>query len=334
MLAYIARRIVQMIPLLIGLSVIIFIIIQLPPGDFVTTRINQLRVAGVEMESSQIQRLMVMYNLDKPLPEQYLIWIRNIVLYGNLGRSMESERLVSEVIGDRIWLTMIISLLSLAFTWALAIPIGIVAATRQYSLFDYVATFIGFLGISVPGFLIALFIMYTVFASTGVALTGLFSPPYVGAAWSLGKVVDLAKHVWLPMIVIGISGTAGLIRVTRGMMLDELGKQYVITARAKGVPEGKLLFKYPVRLAINPLISTIGWLLPGIISGEALVSIVLNLPTMGPLLLRAVMVQDMPLAGSFLLLTSTLTVIGTLLSDILLAWLDPRIRFGVVTEES
>jgi peptide/nickel transport system permease protein len=334
MLGYIARRILQMIPLLIGLSIIIFVIIQLPPGDFITTRINQLRMAGVEMEDQQIQRLMTMYNLDKPLYEQYLIWMKNIVLYGNLGRSMESERLVSEVIGDRIWLTMTISLLTLALTWALAIPVGILAAVRQYSFFDYFATFIGFLGISVPGFLIALVILYSVFAATGVALTGLFSPEYVGAPWGMAKVLDLLKHVWLPMIVIAVSGTAGLIRVTRGMMLDELGKQYVITARAKGVPEGRLLFKYPVRLAINPLISTIGWLLPGIISGEALVSIVLNLPTMGPLLLRAVMVQDMPLAGSFLLVTSVLTVIGTLISDILLAILDPRIRFGAVTEES
>jgi peptide/nickel transport system permease protein len=334
MLGYIARRLLQIIPLLIGLSIIIFVIIQLPPGDFVTARINQLRMAGVQMEDSQINRLMVMYNLDKPLYMQYFIWIKGIVLEGNLGRSMESERMVTEVIGDRVALTMVISLLSLAFTWALAIPVGIAAAVRQYSFFDYFATFVGFLGISVPGFLIALIILYAVFATTGVALTGLFSPQYVGAAWSLGKVGDLMKHVWLPMIVIGISGTAGLIRVTRGMMLDELGKQYVITARAKGVPEGKLLFKYPVRLAVNPLISTIGWLLPGIISGEALVSIVLNLPTMGPLLLRAVMVQDMPLAGSFLLMTSVLTVIGTLLSDILLAWLDPRIRFGAIADAS
>jgi peptide/nickel transport system permease protein len=334
MLAFIARRILQMIPLLVGLSIIIFIIIQLPPGDFVTTRINQLRVAGVQMEDSEISRLMGMYNLDKPLYMQYFIWIKGIVLEGNLGRSMESERLVNDVIGDRLALTMVISLLTLAFTYAVAIPIGIVAATRQYSFFDYAATFIGFVGISVPGFLIALFILYTVFAMTGVALTGLFSPQYVGAAWSPAKVGDLAKHIWLPMIVVGISGTAGLIRVTRGMMLDELGKQYVITARAKGVPEGKLLFKYPVRLAVNPLISTIGWLLPAIISGEALVSIVLNLPTMGPLLLRAVMVQDMPLAASFLLMVSVLTVIGTLVSDILLAWFDPRIRFGGIAEES
>ena len=334
MLGYIARRLLQIIPLLIGLSIIIFIIIQLPPGDYVSARINQLRMAGVQMEDSQINRLVVMYNLDKPLYMQYLIWIKGIVLEGNLGRSMESERLVTVVIGDRVALTMVISLLALVFTWGLAIPVGILAAVRQYSFFDYAATFIGFLGISVPGFLIALVILYTVFATTGVALTGLFSSQYVGAAWSLAKVGDLMKHVWLPMIVIGISGTAGLIRVTRGMMLDELGKQYVITARAKGVPEGRLLFKYPVRLAVNPLISTIGWLLPGIISGEALVSIVLNLPTMGPLLLRAVMVQDMPLAGSFLLMTSTLTVIGTLLSDILLAWLDPRIRFGSLADES
>ena len=334
MLAFIARRILQMIPLLIGLSIIIFVIIQLPPGDFVTTRINQLRVAGVQMEDSEISRLMGMYNLDKPLYMQYLLWIKGIVLEGNLGRSMESERLVTEVIGDRLALTMVISLLTLAFTYAVAIPIGIVAATRQYSFVDYAATFVGFVGISVPGFLIALFILYTVFATTGVALTGLFSPQYVGAAWSPAKVGDLAKHIWLPMIVVGISGTAGLIRVTRGMMLDELGKQYVITARAKGVPEGKLLFKYPVRLAVNPLISTIGWLLPAIISGEALVSIVLNLPTMGPLMLRAVMVQDMPLAASFLLMVSVLTVIGTLVSDILLAWFDPRIRFGGIAEES
>jgi peptide/nickel transport system permease protein len=334
MIAFIVRRILQMVPLLIALSVLIFAIIQLPPGDFVTTRINQLRVAGVEMEGAQIQRLVSMYNLDKPLYEQYLLWIKGILLEGDLGRSMESERRVNDVIGDRLALTMVVSLLSLAFTWALAVPVGIVAATRQYSIFDYAASFIGFIGISVPGFLIALIILYSVFARTGVALTGLFSPEYVGAAWSFGKVIDLFKHVWLPMVVIGISGTAGLIRVTRGMMLDELGKQYVITARAKGLPEGQLLFKYPVRLAINPLISTIGWLLPSLISGEALVSIVLNLPTMGPLLLRAVMVQDMPLAGSFLLITSTLTVIGTLLSDILLAWLDPRIRFGSVVEES
>ncbi len=334
MLAYIIRRCLQIVPLLIGLSIIIFTVIQLPPGNYVTTRINQMKQAGVEMDEGEINRLYAMYSLDKPQYIQYFTWVKNIVLYGNLGRSMETEVPVTEVIGDRIGLTVVISVLALVFTWAVAIPIGVLAAVRQYSLFDYAAGFIGFLGISVPGFLIALVIMYAVFAFNGTALTGLFSPKFVGAAWSIDKVFDLMKHVWLPTVIIGISGTAGLIRVTRGMMLEELSKQYVITARAKGVKEGKLLFKYPVRLAINPLISTIGWVLPGLISGEALVSIVLNLPTMGPLLLRAIMVQDMYLAGSFLLVTSALTVIGTLLSDILLAWLDPRIRFGAIGEEA
>lgn len=334
MLAYIIRRCLQIVPLLIGLSIIIFTVIQLPPGNYVTTRINQMKQAGVEMDEGEINRLYAMYSLDKPQYIQYFTWVKNIVLYGNLGRSMETEVPVTEVIGDRIGLTVVISVLALVFTWAVAIPIGVLAAVRQYSWFDYAAGFIGFLGISVPGFLIALVIMYAVFAFNGTALTGLFSPKFVGAAWSIDKVFDLMKHVWLPTVIIGISGTAGLIRVTRGMMLEELSKQYVITARAKGVKEGKLLFKYPVRLAINPLISTIGWVLPGLISGEALVSIVLNLPTMGPLLLRAIMVQDMYLAGSFLLVTSALTVIGTLLSDILLAWLDPRIRFGAIGEEA
>lgn len=334
MLAYIIRRCLQIVPLLIGLSIIIFTVIQLPPGNYVTTRINQMKQAGVEMDEGEIKRLYAMYSLDKPQYIQYFTWVKNIVLYGNLGRSMETEVPVTEVIGDRIGLTVVISVLALVFTWAVAIPIGVLAAVRQYSLFDYAAGFIGFLGISVPGFLIALVIMYAVFAFNGTALTGLFSPNFVGAAWSIDKVFDLMKHVWLPTVIIGISGAAGLIRVTRGMMLEELSKQYVITARAKGLKEGKLLFKYPVRLAINPLISTIGWVLPGLISGEALVSIVLNLPTMGPLMLRAIMVQDMYLAGSFLLITSALTVIGTLLSDILLAWLDPRIRFGAIGEEA
>ena len=334
MAVYIFRRCLQIIPLLVGLSIIIFTVIQLPPGDYITTRINQMKQAGVEMDEGEIKRLSSMYYLDKPIYIQYYIWVKNIVLYGNLGRSMETEVPVTEVIGERIGLTTTISVLALIFTWAVAIPVGVLAAVRQYSFFDYAAAFIGFLGISVPGFLIALIILYAVFAYTGTALTGLFSPKFVGAAWSIDRFVDLMKHVWLPTVIVGLSGTAGLIRVTRGMMLEELSKQYVITARAKGVAERTLLFKYPVRLAINPLISTIGWVLPGLISGEALVSIVLNLPTMGPLLLRAVMVQDMPLAGSFLLITSALTVFGTLLSDILLAWLDPRIRFGGVGEES
>ncbi len=334
MLGYIGRRILQIIPLLIALSVIIFIIIQLPPGDYVSMYIMRLKLSGTDVSMAEIQRMTNMYHLDKPLYDQYFIWIRNIVLHWDFGRSIQWDRPVAEVIGERLAMTMAVSLLTLIFTWAVSIPIGIYSATHQYSVFDYVFTFIGFIGISVPGFLIALVIIYTVFQRTGVALTGLFSQPYVDAPWTWAKVLDGLKHVWLPLIVIGLSGTASMIRTIRGLMLDELQKQYVITARAKGVAETTLLFKYPVRLATTPIISTIGWLLPSIISGEALVSVVLNLPTTGPILLKALMAQDMYLAGSFLLVTSALTVIGTLLSDILLAWVDPRIRFGGVSEEA
>ncbi len=334
MLAYIGRRILQMIPLAIGLSLLIFLIIQLPPGDYITTYIQNLELAGTDVAEAEIERMIHLYRLDKPLHEQYFAWISNIILKGDFGRAMsEAGRPVMELIGERLAMTVTISILTLLFTWIVAIPIGIYSAVKQYSVFDYIATFIGFIGISVPGFLIALIIIYLVFAHTGVAMTGLFSQEYITAPWSWAKVVDGLKHVWLPMVIIGLSGTAGLIRTMRGMMLDELGKQYVITARSKGVPERKLLFKYPVRLAINPMISTIGWLLPGIISGEALVSIVLNLPTTGPLLMQAFLAQDMYLGASFLLITSMLTLVGTLISDIALAWLDPRIRFGAVGEQ-
>ena len=332
MLGYIGRRVLQIIPLFFGLSVIIFIIIQLPPGDYVSMQIEQLRLTGGDVSQAEIDSLRRMYNLDKPLYEQYLHWMEGILLHADLGRSMERGLPVSQVIGDRLALTVIVSLLTLAFTWTTAIPIGIYSATHQYSFMDYFFTFVSFLGISVPGFLIALVILFAVFSRTGVALTGLFSPQFVDAPWSMARLIDMLKHIPVPMVIIGLSGTAGLIRVMRGMMLDELQKQYVITARAKGVEERTLLWKYPVRLAVNPLISTIGWVLPTIISGETLVSIVLNLPTMGPLVLKALMAQDMPLAGSFLLVTGTLTIFGTLLSDILLAWLDPRIRFGGMTE--
>ncbi|NLF03130.1 MAG: ABC transporter permease, partial [Anaerolineales bacterium] len=243
MLGYIGRRVLQIIPLLIALTMIIFFIIQLPPGDYVTMQVRQLELAGTEVAESEIARLNALYRLDQPLYMQYLLWIRDIVFKGYLGRSMQYGRPVGEVIGDRLALTMAISILTLIFTWVVSIPIGIYSATHQYSIGDYIATFIGFLGISVPGFLIALVIIYIAFVLTGQSITGLFSPEFVGAPWSWPKVVDLLKHVPLPMVVIGISGTAGLIRTMRGMMLDELQKQYVITARAKGVPERKLLFK-------------------------------------------------------------------------------------------
>ncbi|WP_248926221.1 ABC transporter permease [Paenibacillus hamazuiensis] len=332
MLHFIGHRLLQLIPLLIAISIIVFVIIQLPPGDFLTTYIQQLELSGTKVDAGTIISLKQQYGLDQPAYMQYFIWMKNILLHGDLGRSFQWNMPVSEVIGERLGLTMLISTLTLVFVWVVAIPIGIYSATHQYSFLDYVFTFIGFIGLAVPGFLIALILVYAVFVNTGVSITGLFSPEYVNAPWSWDKVVNMLQRIWLPIVVIGMSGTAGLIRVTRGMLLDELQKQYVITARAKGVEERRLLFKYPVRMAINPLISTIGWTLPGIISGEAIVSIVLNMPTTGPILLKALMFQDMYLAGSFLLILSVLTVVGTLLSDILLAVVDPRIRFGGVQE--
>ncbi|MBM4458279.1 MAG: ABC transporter permease [Chloroflexi bacterium] len=334
MAGYIGRRVLQIIPLLFALSIIIFIVIQLPPGDYLTMYMQQLRNVGAAVSESEIANLTQLYALDRPIYEQYYRWITNILLRGDFGMSFQWNRPVAELVGERLLLTMTISIATLLFTWIVSLPIGIYSATHQYSLGDYALTFIGFIGISLPGFLIALVIMYSVFAVTGTAITGLFSPQFIAAPWSWAKIEDALKHVWLPMVIVGLSGTASLIRTMRAMMLDELQQQYVTTARARGVKERKLLFKYPVRLALNPMISTIGWLLPTIVSGEALVSIVLNMPTTGPMLLQSLLAQDMYLAGSILLITSTLTVIGTLLSDILLAWLDPRIRFGAVAEEA
>jgi len=332
MLAYIGQRLLQLIPLLIAISIISFALIQLPPGDYLTTYINQLELSGTDVSESTVISLKRQYGLDKPIYVQYFIWIKNIVLHGDFGRSFTWNEPVADVIGERLGLTIVISIMTLIFTWIVAIPIGIYSAVRQYSILDYVFTLIGFIGLALPNFLIALVVIYTVFVNTGVAITGLFSPEYASAPWSIAKFFDMLQRIWVPILIIGTAGTAGLIRVMRGMLLDELQKQYVITARAKGLKEGKLLFKYPVRMAINPLISTIGWTLPAIISGEAIVSIVLNLPTTGPMLLDALMTQDMYLAGSFIFILSVLTVIGTLISDILLAWIDPRIRFGGVQE--
>ncbi|AZN41444.1 ABC transporter permease [Paenibacillus albus] len=332
MLNYISYRVLQLIPLLIAISVIVFIIIQLPPGDFLTNYVQQLKLAGNDVSESAILSLKAQYGLDQSLIVQYIYWIKDIVLHGDLGRSFQFNMPVADVIWPRLGLTVTISLVSLIFVWLIAIPIGIYSATHQYSILDYVFTFLGFIGVAVPGFLIALMLVYFIFIETGVSITGLFSPAYVDAPWSIAKLLDMLPRLILPIFVIGMSAAASLIRVTRGMLLDELSKQYVITARAKGVSEGKLLFKYPVRMAINPLISTIGWTLPALISGEVIVSIVLNLQTTGPMLLKALMSQDMYLCGSFLLITSVLTVLGTLLSDILLAAIDPRIRFGGVSE--
>ncbi len=263
MLGYIGRRLLQIIPLLVLLSILIFAIIQLPPGDFVTKQVQTLKMQGTEMAQSQIDNLRNLYNLDKPMYVQYWFWVKNIVTKGDFGWSMAWNKPVTELIRERFATTFVVSILTLLLTWVVAIPIGIYSATHQYSALDYLFTFIGFLGIAVPGFLIALVLLYLVFSKTGVAITGLFSQQYIDAPLTWAKLLDGAKHIWVPVLIIGLSGTGSLIRVTRNMLLDELSKQYVITARSKGVPEGRLLWKYPVRIAINPLISTIGWLLPG-----------------------------------------------------------------------
>jgi peptide/nickel transport system permease protein len=311
---------------------LIFFLIELPPGDILTTRIRELEAQGHVMSETEIARLEEQYGLGRPAYVRYFMWIWKIVRYGDFGRSFQRSKPVSEVIGERIVLTMVISICSLLFVWAVSIPIGIYSAIRQYSVFDYIFTAIGFIGLAVPSFLLALILVYVSFAYFDQPATGLFSVEYADAPWSWAKVADMLSHMWLPVIVIGMGGTASLIRIMRGTMLDELRKPYVMTARAKGVKENRLLLKYPVRIAINPLISTLGWLLPSIISGSAVTSIVLNLPTTGPILLRALLAQDMYLAGSFMLILSVLTMVGTLISDLLLAWIDPRIRYGGVSE--
>lgn len=309
------------------ISILSFIIIELPPGDFLTSHIMQLKQSGSDIAEDEIARLESRYGLDKPIYTRYFMWIWKIVRHGDFGRSFQWQEPVTNVIGERLALTMVISICTLIFVWIVAIPIGVFSAIRQYSAFDYIFTFFGFIGLAVPNFLLALVLMYLSFTYLDISVTGLFSQEYVDAAWSLGKVINMLKRLWVPVVVVGTAGTAGIIRVMRGCLLDELRKQYVITARSKGLKEARLLFKYPVRIAINPLISTVGWLLPSIISGNAIVSVVLNLPTTGPILLRALQHQDMYLAASFVLILSTLTVIGTLISDILLAVLDPRIRY-------
>lgn len=326
------RRLLQMIPLLVAISIVIFGIIQLPPGDYLTTYIQQLELNGNTVNQSTIINLTQQYALDKPVYIQYLRWITNIVTKGDFGRSFVYDRPVKDILASRIGTTILISLLTMVFVWLVSIPIGIYSATHQYSFFDYVFIFIGFIGLAVPGFLIALGAIYFIFTHTGVSLSGLFSPEFVDAQWSMAKFMNMLPRMGLVVFVIGITQTAGMIRTMRAMMLDELQKQYVITARAKGLEERKLLFKYPIRIAINPMISTIGWVLPGLISGEMIIAIVLNLPTMGPVVKRALMNQDMYLAGSFLLIVSALTMLGNLISDILLAAADPRIKFGGISE--
>jgi peptide/nickel transport system permease protein len=325
---YILKRLLFMIPTLFAVSLVSFVVIQLPPGDFLTMRVAALIEQGQTIEVSVLNDLRERYGLGQPIYVQYWKWITGIILRGDFGQSFDWNELVGKLIWARVGLTLLISLASLLFIWAVAFPIGIYSAVKQYSPGDYIATFLGFIGIAIPDFLIALVLMYVAFKYFGFSVAGLFSADYVEAPWSLAKVIDLARHIWIPMIIIGLAGTASLIRTMRANLLDELKKPYVVTARAKGLSEVRLILKYPVRVALNPFISTVGWILPTLVSGATIVSIVLNLPTTGPLMLHALMNQDMYLAGAFILLLSTLTIIGTLLSDILLALIDPRIRYG------
>ena len=327
MLFYLLRRFLYMAILLLLLSVITFVIIQLPPGDFTTTRLAGLEASASSVrDKAEIAALKRRYGLDLPIYVQYFKWIWKM-FHGDFGMSFQYNKLVNELIAERLPLTVVISLLTLIFTYIVAIAIGMYSAVYQYSAGDYVFTVIGFGGMATPNFLFALILMFFAFRYYGISLSGIFSAEYVGVSWSLDKFIDMLKHLLIPIIVIGTAGTAGLIRVMRGCLLDELHKQYVITARAKGVAERTLLFKYPVKVAINPIVSTIGWMLPAIVSGETITSIVLGLPTTGPLLFNALLTQDMFLAGSTIMFLSFLTVVGTLISDILLTWIDPRIRY-------
>jgi peptide/nickel transport system permease protein len=312
---------------LVAISIISFIIIQLPPGDFLTTYVAQLSVSGEAVDQAELDALRDRFGLDQPMYKQYLLWAWNFI-HGDFGHSFEWNKPVSALVGERIPLTILISTCTLIFTWVVSIPIGIYSAVRQYSWVDYLLTFVGFIGLATPNFLFALVLLWFSYSYLGMSIGGLFSPQFAEAPWSLAKFLDLLQHLWIPVLIVGTGHTAKFIRIIRGNLLDELKKPYVTAARAKGLSEIRLILKYPDRVAINPLVSTIGWTLPELISGIAITAVVLNLPTSGPLLLSALMSQDMQLAGSFIMILSFLTVVGTLLSDILLAWVDPRIRFG------
>ena len=327
MASYIVHRIFYMMILLLVLSFVSFLIIQLPPGDFLGTLVENMRLRGMILDAETIIALERRYGLDQPMIGQYFTWLWNL-LQGDMGRSFQWNEEVTKLIGERLVLTSTLALASLILVYVMAVPIGIYSATHPYSFGDYVFTVIGYIGLSTPNFLLALLLMFLALKFFGWSPGGLFSREFVLEPWSFAKVVDLLKHLPVPLIVISTAGTAVLIRVLRSSLLDELAKQYVITARAKGLREGRILFKYPVRIAVNPIISSIGSLLPFLISGSTIVAVVMSLPTIGPLLLRALTDQDMYLAGSMVMLLSGLAMVGTLISDLLLVVIDPRIRFG------
>ena len=322
---YIAQRLLLLPFLLLVYSFVIFAIIQAPPGDFLTSYVATLSASGTSISAEQVQALRHDYGLDQSFIVQYLRWLQNL-LTGKLGVSLEYQRPNAELIGEQLVLTVALAFMSFIFTWAIAIPAGIYSATHQRSVIDHLLTVINYVGVATPNFMLALVLMWIAFAYLGLSVTGLFSPEYVDAPWTLARVIDLAEHMWLPAVVLGVAGTARLTRILRANLLDELNKPYVMTARAKGMREWRLVLRYPVRLAFNPLVSTIGWYLPQLFSGSLIVATVMNLPNIGPLLLRALVNRDMYLAGAILLIYSFLTILGTLLSDVLLALIDPRIR--------
>ena len=325
MLGYLVRRLLLALFTSWAISVLAFVIIQLPPGDYVDAYITNLSASGSGISVDQAQQLRLEYALDRPMYVQYWRWLR-LIFQGDLGMAMEWQRPVTEVIGDRLWLTMVVSLAAVALTWVVALPIGIYSAVRPYSVADYFVTFLGFLGLAVPSFLLGLLVLYFGFRYFDTNIGGLFSAEYVSAPWSWGKLVDLLKHLPVPAVILGIAAMAQAIRIMRANLLDELRKPYVITARAKGLSEWRAILKYPVRVALNPIVSTIGWLLPVMFSGETITAVVLNLPTIGPVLLQSLLTEDMFLASGILLILTALTIVGTFISDPVLIWVDPRIR--------
>ena len=328
MITFLVRRLLLVIPTILSISIIAFVVMELPPGDFVTTYIAAQAEMGADIDGvNVVQELRRLWGLDRPWHVRYFKWIANLAR-GELGYSLYWQAPVEEIVGSRFLLSMLVSLSATLFVWAVAFPIGIYSATHQYFASDTVFTLLGFLGLSVPNFLLALVLMFIGNEYFGVSVGGLFASRYIDAPWSLGKLIDLLKHLIVPIIVVGTAGTAGLIRIVRANLIDELSKSYVEMARSKGLSENRLIIKYPVRIAINPFISSIGWVLPEMISGATIVSVVLGLPTAGPIFLQALRQQDMQLAGSYIMLISVLTVAGMFLSDILLALVDPRIRYG------
>ena len=325
MINYLINRLITMCLTLAVISVLVFVIIQLPPGDYLTTYIAELEAQGENVADDKIRFLREQYGLDKSMVEQYFVWVTGL-LQGDLGYSFEHDKPVADVVGDRMFLTIVLNFGTILFIYVVAFPIGVYTAVNQYSFGDYSLSFIGLLGLATPNFLLALILLYFANVYFGTSIGGLMDPKYIDEPWSVDKALSVLEHLWVPVFVIGTAGTAGMIRRLRANLLDELQKQYVVTGRSKGLPEGRLLRKYPLRMALNPFVADIGSLLPEVVSGSVIVSAVMSLPTTGPMLLSSLQSQDMFLAGSFLMFLAVLTVVGMLISDILLGVLDPRIR--------